>query len=70
MTEHMGLTQDDCYISATQHIHAKCFDIQNEYVLHQLYIVANLCEIGLKDFTINNAVDAVCDAIGRQNFEY
>jgi len=24
----MKLTQHDCYISATQHIHEKCFDIQ------------------------------------------
>jgi len=28
MTQHMKLTQHDCYISATQHIHEKCFDIQ------------------------------------------
>jgi len=69
-TQRMKLTQHDCYISATQHIHEKCFDIQNEYVLNKLWIVANLCEVGLQDFTINNAVDNVCDALGRQNFDY
>ncbi|CAF2755974.1 unnamed protein product [Rotaria sp. Silwood2] len=69
-SKRMKLTQHDCYISATQHIHEKCFDIQNEYVLNKLWIVANLCQIGLHDFTINNAVDAVCNIYGRQNFEY
>jgi len=69
-TERMPLTQHDCYISATQHIHEKCFDIQNEYVLNKLWIVANLCEIGLRDITINNAVDEVCGTRGRQSFEY
>ncbi len=44
--------------------------LQNEYVLNKLWIVANLCEIGLQDFTINNAVDNVCNALGRQNFDY
>jgi legumain len=68
-TERMALTQHDCYIAATQHIHEKCFDIQNEFVLNKLWIVANLCEVGLRDFTINNAVNEVC-AAGRQNFEY
>jgi len=69
-TEHMELTKHDCYISATQRIHEKCFDIMNEYALHKLWIVANLCEIGLQDFTINNAVDDVCNDIGRQDFDY
>jgi len=70
ITERMKLTQHDCYISATQRIHEKCFDIQNEYALHKLWIVANLCEIGLRDFTINNAVDDVCNGLGRQDFDY
>ncbi len=84
----MKLTQHDCYKTATQHIHEKCFDIQvcvvvvvflrlisffplqNEYVLNKLWIVANLCQVGLESFTINHAVDDVCNALGRQNFEY
>jgi legumain len=70
MTQRMKLTEDDCYISATQRIHEKCFDIQNEYVLNKLWIVANLCQVGIRDFTINNAVDAVCNEIGRQKFDY
>jgi len=69
-TQRMKLTQHDCYKSATQRIHEKCFDIQNEYVLHKLWVVANLCQIGLNDFTINHAVDDVCNALGRQNFQY
>jgi legumain len=69
-TQRMKLTQHDCYISTTQRIHEKCFDIPNEYVLNKLWIVANLCQIGLRDFTINNAVDDVCNALGRQNFNY
>jgi legumain len=64
----MKLTQHDCYISATQHIHEKCFDLQNEYVLNKLWIVANLCQIGLQDFTINQAVDHVCNT--RLHFDY
>jgi len=67
-THRMKLTQHDCYIAATQHIHEKCFDLENVYVLDKLWIVANLCEVGLRDFTINNAVDEVCNA--RQNFDY
>jgi len=70
LTQHMKLTQHDCYVSATQHIHEKCFDIQNEYALNRLFIVANLCQVGIQDFTINNAVDAVCNELGRQNFDY
>ncbi|CAF1101346.1 unnamed protein product [Adineta ricciae] len=69
-SQRMKLTQHDCYKEATQRIHAKCFDIQNEFVLNKLWIVANLCEVGLHSFTINNAVDAVCDVLGRQQFEY
>jgi len=69
-TQRMKLTEHDCYISATQHIHEKCFDIQNEYVLNKLWIVANLCQVGLRDFTIKNAVNDVCNSLGRQNFEY
>jgi len=69
-TKRMKLTQHDCYISTTQRIHEKCFDIQNEYVLNKLWIVANLCEVGLEDFTINNAIDVVCDTLERQNFDY
>jgi len=69
-TQRMKLTQHDCYMSATQRIHEKCFDIQNEYVLNKLWIVANLCQIGLQDFTIKHAVDDVCNALGRQKFEY
>ncbi|CAF1382220.1 unnamed protein product [Adineta steineri] len=69
-SKRMKLTQHDCYKAATQHIHEKCFDIQNEYALNKLWIVANLCEIGLQSFTINHAIDNVCDALGRQNFQY
>jgi len=46
----------------------KCFDLQNEFVLNKLYIMANLCEVGLRDFTIKNAVDVVCTS--RLNFAY
>ncbi|CAF1050013.1 unnamed protein product [Rotaria sordida] len=69
-TKRIPLTQHDCYMSVTQHINEKCFDIQNEYVLNKLWIVANLCQVGLRDFTINNAVNDVCNALGRQKFEY
>jgi len=66
----MKLTQHDCYKSVTQHIHDRCFDLQNEMVLNKLWIVANLCEIGLYDFTINQAVDQVCPVNGRLHFDY
>ncbi|CAF2030821.1 unnamed protein product [Rotaria magnacalcarata] len=69
-SQRMKLTQHDCYKSVTQHMHEKCFDIQNEYVLNKLWIVANLCQIGLQDFIIKNAVNAVCEPLGRQTFEY
>jgi len=48
----MKLTQHDCYMSVTKYIHKKCFDLQNEFVLNKLWMVANLCEIGLQDFMI------------------
>jgi legumain len=64
----LKLTQHDCYISVTQHIQDKCFDLQYEYVLNKLFIVANLCQIGLQDFTINQAVDQVCKT--RLHFDY
>jgi len=70
ISQHMKLTQHDCYISATQHLHEKCFDLQNEYVLNKLWIVANLCEVGIQDFTIKNAINDVCNEIGRQDFDY
>jgi len=69
-SKRMKLTQHDCYMTVTQRIQEKCFDLPNEYVLNKLWVVANLCEVGLQSFTINNAVDSVCNAIGRQNFEY
>jgi len=68
LKKHMKLTQHDCYKSVTQHVQDKCFDLQNEFVLNKLYIMANLCEIGLYDFTIKQAVDQVCRE--RLNFNY
>lgn len=66
--QRMKLTQHDCYKSVTQHVQEKCFDLQNELVLNKLYIMANLCEIGLPDFTINQAIDQVCRE--RLHFDY
>ncbi|CAF0956317.1 unnamed protein product [Adineta steineri] len=66
--KHMPLTQHACYKSVTQRVQEKCFDLPNEYVLNKLYIMANLCEIGLYDFTINQAVDQVCQE--RLHFDY
>jgi legumain len=65
---HMGLTQHDCYKSVTQRVQEKCFDLPNEFVLNKLYVMANLCEIGLYDYTINQAVDEVCQE--RLQFDY
>jgi legumain len=65
---HMGLTQHDCYISVTQRVQQKCFDLPHEYVLNKLYIMANLCEVGLSDYAINQAVDEVCQE--RLSFDY
>ncbi|CAF0777842.1 unnamed protein product [Adineta steineri] len=56
------------YQSVTERIQEKCFDLQNEFVLHKLYIMANLCEIGLFDFTIHQAIDQVCNE--RLHFDY
>jgi len=64
----MKLTQHDCYKSVTQHIDEKCFDLGNEFVLNKLWIVANLCEIGLHDFTIKQAVNQACPT--RLHFDY
>ncbi|UJR32815.1 hypothetical protein I4U23_020277 [Adineta vaga] len=64
----MKLTQHICYKSVTQHVHKKCFDLQNEFVLHKLWTIANLCEIGLKDFTIKHAIDQACP--NRLHFDY
>jgi len=58
--ETMKLTQHDCYKSVTQRIQQKCFDLPNEFVLNKLNVMANLCEIGLFDYTINQAIDEVC----------
>jgi len=66
--QRLKITQHDCYKSVTQHIATKCFDLQNEFVLNKLYIMANLCEVGLRDFTVNNAIDVVCK--NRLEFEY
>jgi len=66
--KHMKLTEHDCYKSVTQHIQEKCFDLQNELVLNKLYIMANLCQIGLYDFTINQSIDQVCNE--RLHFDY
>jgi len=66
--KHMRLTQHECYKSVTQRVQEKCFDLPNEFVLNKLYIMANLCEIGLYDFTINKAVDEVCRE--RLHFNY
>jgi len=67
-SKRMPLTQHACYKSVTQYIQEKCFDLPNEYVLKKLYIMANLCEIGLYDFTINKAVEQVCQE--RLEFDY
>ncbi|CAF4968500.1 unnamed protein product [Rotaria sp. Silwood1] len=64
----MKLTQYSCYQSVVEHIQEKCFDLQNEFVLNKLYIIANLCEIGLLDLTINQAIDQVCNE--RLQFDY
>ncbi|UJR29393.1 hypothetical protein I4U23_010605 [Adineta vaga] len=64
----MKLTEHDCYISVTKNLQKKCFDLQHEFVLNKLYIMANLCQIGLMDLTINQAIDQVCQQ--RIHFTY
>lgn len=68
LKEIMTLTQHDCHKTVTERIHEKCFDLQNEYVLNQLYIMANLCEIGLSESIISRSIDAVCKQ--RLDFKY
>jgi len=65
---HMKFTEHDCYKSVTQRVQEKCFDLPNEYVLNKLYVLANLCQVGLYDTTINQAVDDVCQE--RLDFDY
>jgi legumain len=65
---HMKLTQHDCYKTVTQRVQEKCFDLPNEYVLNNLYIMANLCEVVLDENIINQAVDSVCRE--RLSFNY
>jgi len=64
----MKLTQHDCYKTVTKYIHKKCFDLQNEFVLNKLWMVANLCEIGSYEFVIKHAIDRVCPK--RLHFDY
>jgi len=66
--QHMKLTQDDCYKTVTQRVQEKCFDLPNEYVLNNLYIMANLCEVVANENIINQAVDNVCQE--RLSFDY
>jgi len=56
----MKHTQHDIYKTVTQRVQEKCFDLPNEYVLNNLYIMANLCEVVPNENIINQAVDAVC----------
>jgi legumain len=64
----MKLIHHDCYKSVTQHIHKKCFDLQNEFVLNKLWMMANLCEIHLDEFVIQHAIDQSCPK--RLDFNY
>jgi len=66
--KHMKLTQHDCYMSVTDHVHQNCFDITNDYALNKLYIMGNLCQVGLPEFTIKQAVNEVCQE--RLSFDY
>jgi len=66
--KHIKLTQHDCYMSVTQHVQQKCFDITNDYALNKLFIMGNLCQIGLPEYTIKQAVDEVCQE--RLSFDY
>ena len=42
--------------------------LQNEFVLQHLYVMANLCQVGLDDETVNRAIDEVC--VDRNHFDY
>jgi len=50
----------DCYQEAVDHLVEKCFNLNNEYVLRNLYVLVNLCESGIGSEKINQIIDRVC----------
>jgi legumain len=58
--EKTKLSNYNCYQEAVDHLIEKCFNLNNEYVLRNLYVLVNLCESGIKSEKINQIIDKVC----------
>ena len=56
----MTLRNHECYVPVVNRFVEKCINLNNEYVLRNLYVFVNLCEIEINSEHILNAIDEVC----------
>ncbi|CAL8090573.1 unnamed protein product [Orchesella dallaii] len=55
------LTNYDCYERVTRHFSKQCFSIaKNPYVTRKLYLLVNMCELGMDSQKIVNAMTNTC----------
>jgi hypothetical protein len=55
-----SLRNHDCYMEAVDYFVYKCINLNNEYVLRNLYVFVNLCEMRVKSKQIVGAIDKFC----------
>ena len=57
------LSEYECYYTVIDLFNGNCFRVSdNEYALRQLYVFANLCEMGYKRESILDAVNKQCNS--------
>ncbi len=58
--ERKELQNHECYAPVVDKIIERCFNLNNEYVLRNLYMMVNLCERGIAQEQIFRAIGKVC----------
>merc|ERR1712045_570719 len=62
VSDNVELTKYDCYYTAVDAFHKKCFNVgKNDYALRMLNTLVNLCERGFDQELITSAMHTYCD---------
>ncbi len=56
----LSLRNHDCYVPVVDKFVEKCINLNNEYVLRNLYVFVNLCESGFEAENIIKAINDTC----------
>jgi legumain len=60
LSERLDLTNHECYAPAVDKLIEKCFNMNKEFALRNLFVLVNLCESGVEKEKIFDAIESTC----------